>query len=78
MEERIIKDINNLLTQLFQKMKEAGYKWDSENKELKKVEPKTLDADKVIEWLKNNGWCTVGGPKVEIAQFNKFKKDFGL
>lgn len=39
---------------------------------------KTLDADKVIEWLKNNGWCTVGGPKVEMAQINKFKKDFEL
>ena len=34
MEERIIKDINDLLTQLFQKMKEAGYEWDTEKKEL--------------------------------------------
>jgi hypothetical protein len=49
-----------------------------EKKELKKIEPKKLDADKVIEWLKNNGWCTVGGPKVDRAQINKFKKDFGL
>ena len=40
MEERIIKDINNLLTQLFQKMKEAGYEWDAEKKELKKIENK--------------------------------------
>jgi len=63
---------------LFQKMKEAGYEWDAEKKELKKIEPKKLDADKVIEWLKNNGWCTVCGPKVERAQINKFKKDFGL
>ena len=63
---------------LFQKMKEEGYEWNSKKKELKKIEPKKLDADKVIEWLKNNGWCTVGGPKVEIAQINKFKKDFGL
>jgi len=38
MEERIIKDINNLLTQLFQKMREAGYKWDAEHKQLKKIE----------------------------------------
>lgn len=38
MEERIIKDINNLLTQLFQKMKEAGYEWDVEYKQLKKIE----------------------------------------
>lgn len=34
MEERIIKGINNLLTQLFQKMEEAGYVWDAEKKEL--------------------------------------------
>lgn len=40
MEERIIKDINNLLTQLFQKIKEAGYVWDEEVKELKKIEQK--------------------------------------
>lgn len=38
---------------LFQKIKEAGYEWDSEKKELKKIESKTIDADKVIEWLKN-------------------------
>jgi hypothetical protein len=37
MEERIIKDINNLLTQLFRKMKEAGYEWDAEKKEMKKI-----------------------------------------
>lgn len=56
---------------LFQKMKEAGYKWDSEKKELKKIEPKTLDADKVIAWLVAN-----------ICDFEyyvtRFKKDFGL
>ncbi len=34
MEERIIKDINDLLTQLFQKIKEAGYEWDADKKEL--------------------------------------------
>ena len=44
----------------------------------KQGEQNTLNADKIIEWLKNNGWCTVGGPKVEMAQINKFKKDFGL
>lgn len=37
MEERIIKDINNLLTRLFQKMEEAGYEWDEEKKEFKKI-----------------------------------------
>ena len=35
MEKRIIKDINNLLTQLFQKIEEAGYQWDAKKKELK-------------------------------------------
>lgn len=38
---------------LFSKMKEAGYEWDSEKKELKRIEPKKVNADKVIEWLKN-------------------------
>lgn len=37
MEERIIKDINNLLAQLFQKMHEAGFEWDAERKQLKKL-----------------------------------------
>ena len=34
---------------LFAKMKELGYVWDSEKKELKTIEQKTLKADKVIE-----------------------------
>ena len=37
---------------LFSKIEEANYKWDAENKELNKIESKTLDANKVIEWLK--------------------------
>ena len=37
MEERIIKDINNLLTQLFQKMKEAGYEWSDKDRKLIKI-----------------------------------------
>ncbi len=56
---------------LFQKMEEAGYEWDGEKKELKKIEPKKLDPDKVIAWLVAN-----------IIDFEKyvrlFKKDFGL
>jgi hypothetical protein len=36
---------------LFQKMKEAGYEWDSEKKELKKIEPKKVNANKVINWV---------------------------
>ena len=38
---------------LFAKMKEAGYEWDAEKKEVKKIDVKTLDPDKVIEWLKH-------------------------
>lgn len=56
---------------LFQKMKEEGYEWDSEKKELKKIEVKTLNADKVIAWLVAN-----------ICDFEHyvklFKEDFGL
>lgn len=40
MEKRIIRDINNLLTHLFQKIRESGYEWDAKNKELKKIETK--------------------------------------
>lgn len=63
---------------LFQKMEEAGYEWDSEKKELKKVESKTLNANKVIEWLNENVadfWANPCSPKNVI---NQFKKDFGL
>lgn len=35
----------------FEKMHEAGYGWDGKKKELKKIESKTLDADKVIHWM---------------------------
>lgn len=42
MEERIIKDINDLLTQLFQKMHDAGYELDAEKKQLKKIEQKPV------------------------------------
>lgn len=63
---------------LFQKMKEEGYEWDSEKKELKKVEPKKLDADKVIEWLDKQaclGWLE----DIEVEKvIEQFKKDFRL
>ena len=60
---------------LFTKMKEAGYEWDSEKKELKKIEDKMLDADKVIEWLDEHV-----PTKFEDMQnyVNQFKRDFGL
>jgi len=67
MEERIIKDMNNLLTQLFQKMHDAGYIFDFEKKELKKIEPideyegltdfERTVADICIGWIgKEYGW----------------------
>ena len=39
---------------LFQRMKEAGYEWDADKKELRKIEPKTLDADDILPYLGNN------------------------
>lgn len=63
---------------LFQQMKEAGYEWDADKKELKKIEVKTIDADKVIAWLNENVadfWANPCNPQNVI---NQFKKDFGL
>ena len=36
---------------LFQKMKEAGYRWDSEKKELKKIEQKSAWSEEDVEML---------------------------
>lgn len=60
---------------LFQKMADAGYEWNAEKKELKKIEPKTLNADEVIEWMEEHV-----PTKFEDMQnyVEKFKKDFGL
>jgi len=52
MEERIIKEINVLLTQLFSKMKESGYEWDAEKKELKKIEQKPVPKFKVGDTIR--------------------------
>ena len=60
---------------LFQKMKDAGYEWDDEKKELKKIEDKTLDADKVIEWIDEH----VPTKFEDMENYVKdFKQDFGL
>ena len=56
---------------LFQKMKEAGYEWDADKKELKKIEPKKLNADEVIAWL-------VGNICDHEYYVKLFKIDFGL
>lgn len=60
---------------LFAKMHDAGYAWDNEKKELKKIESKTLDANKVIEWLKTKVYddSTYG-----MAMIEQFKKDFEI
>jgi hypothetical protein len=56
---------------LFQKMADAGYEWDAEKKELKKIESKKLDTDKVIAWLVAN--------IIDFEYYVKlFKQDFGL
>lgn len=63
---------------LFQKMADAGYEWDGEKKGLKKIESKTLDTAKVIEWIECEefqGWAE----PIDIRPIiRKFKKDFGL
>jgi len=58
MEERIIKDINDLLAQLFQKMKEAGYEWDDDKKELKKIEqmPQRIISAEAKEAMYDKPW----------------------
>lgn len=54
------------------------YKDDAEKKELKKIEPKTLDPYKVIEWL-NEQSCQGWIEDVEVDKFvDKFKKDFEI
>ena len=56
---------------LFSKMKEAGYEWDAEKKEVKKIEQKTLNADEVIAWLVGN--------IIDFEDYVRaFKKDFGV
>ena len=71
-------------------MVEEGYVLDSEKKELKRIKPKTLDADKVIEWLKNTIKATAENygvyketrltlPYNSVEDLiNDFKEDFGL
>lgn len=50
----------------------------NEQKPADKIEPKTLNADKVIEWLKTHG-NLVPVVTIKINEvIAKFKKDFGL
>lgn len=65
---------------LFAKMKEAGYEWNNEKKELKKIESKTLDAAKVIEWLRQNNCAACwDNPNEGVSQrIEQFKKDFEI
>ena len=41
---------------LFQKMKEAGYKWDTEKKELKKIEENSFESDRVVKAMRKAGY----------------------
>ena len=41
---------------LFQKMKEAGYKWDTEKKELKKIEENSFESDRVEKAMSKAGY----------------------
>ena len=52
---------------LFQKMKEAGYKWDAEKKELKKIEQKSAWSEEDETALQDTLWC--------IGQARKQAKD---
>lgn len=63
---------------LFQKMKEEGYEWDADKKELKKIVLKKLDSDKVIEWIHENVADFLDISSNPKNVINKFKKDFEL
>lgn len=77
MEERIIKDVNNLLTQLFQKMKEAGYELDGEKKELRKIELAKNESEEELSDFEaalfsafSDGWQQyLHGEEVDMAQW---------
>lgn len=63
---------------LFQKMKQAGFEWDAEKKELKKIESKKLDAAEVIEWIKNYASLFAANWAILEDVIEQFKRDFGL
>jgi len=63
---------------LFQKMKEAGYEWDAEKKELKKIEQKKEDASELTEFeaelfsMMSDAWQGyLRGEEVNIAEIVK-------
>ena len=58
---------------LFQKMKEAGYEWDAEKKELKKIEQKsaTMSLDEAIEHCKEKS-CGNNACALEHKQLEKW------
>ena len=60
---------------LMKAMADAGYTFDFEKKELRKIEHKMLDADKVIEWIDEH----VPTKFEDMENYVKdFKQDFGL
>ena len=40
----------------FQKMKEAGYKWNADTKELKKIEENSFESDRVVKAMRKAGY----------------------
>lgn len=81
MEERIIKEINALLTQLFSKIKEAGYEWDAAKKELKQLEPNSDWSEEdekmvkcceiALEFFENLGKNSQGFPHENYFELNE-------
>lgn len=65
---------------LIKAMANAGYTFDFEKKELKKIEPKALNSNKVIEWLRQNTCAACfDEPDEGVSQrIDKFKTDFEL
>ena len=70
---------------LFSKMKEAGYEWDAEKKELKKIKQEWSDEDEEIivclnncldELNEENGWCYVyvNNKNVELNKVRNWLK----
>ena len=63
---------------LFQKMKEAGYEWDAENKKLKKIERKPAwneeDESMYVRTLGVLGKCYIGELPIEVEEELKWLK----
>ena len=61
---------------LFQKMKEAGYEWDAEKKELKKVEKKPIEWSEKDEGIVNRIMTALENCESEWCENNNEEKDW--